>query len=505
MQLSIFKKLIWVYFCVLFAFPIWAKTLPVSEDIPTVNLEPLIEPLPEVVPADVENGILPFKRILKSANDNKGKAFNSSDPSILRREALKIMRKTRTYGMSPMGLVPLDTNDMDSAGNFKSHLNVANDSQRQADVNDGKDETAYDTLGATLDAEHLSEFSLCAGSRIEQGLNDTNTYWLSIMSAIAYLKYPIAFERLQAMNFDKIYFVEGASDIEVFVAIKLPKKNAKGDVIKDSGVSIVSFRGTDDPEDWLTNLDITTEDITEHNHEAWLHEGFATVLDEVYGEIIKVLDLKHNPSPLFITGHSQGGAFASQMAIRMISRESEAEQPLISSKDDRLRGLYVFGAPRVGNIWARNILDKYMNRTKNVAVHIHSNADPATKTPFDWMGYKRMATQVVIPYSSDLDLDYGNRNDWVCHNDADYRGPSAFSPALLYTSLEAHSMRSYARHFIPWRKTVREGTCEDPNTVWGPRFREEDPTNFHPLRPSSQMNRNPCEYTTFSWGGQIQL
>lgn len=486
---------------VAFGGPALAKTLPAEESVAFV----LPEPIPEVVPPDVEEGILPFKRIVKSAQENKEKAFDSSEPNQLRREALKIFRDTRTYGMSPSGLVPINTNEMDSAGDFKGNLRLINDPQRQADVNDGKDQTAFDDLGETLDALHLAEFNLCVGSRIEQGINDANTYWLSVMSAIAYLKYPIAFERLKLMGFEKIFFVEGASDIEVFVAMKLPRKNSKGEIIKDSGVSIVSFRGTDDPIDWITNINITTQDISQHNNEAWLHEGFAEVLDEVYGEIIKVLDLKNNPSPLFITGHSQGGAFATQMAIRMISRESKAEQPLISDKDDRLRGLYVFGAPRVGNIWARNILDKYMNRTKNVAIHIHSNADPATKTPFDWMGYKRMASQVVIPYSADFDLNYGNRNDWLCHNDADYRGPSAFSSDMLYSTVEAHSMKSYARHFIPWRKKLLNATCEAPEIVWGPRFSEEDPLNFHNLRPSSQMNRNSCDYTVLSWGGNVQL
>jgi hypothetical protein len=308
------------------------------------------------------------------------------------------------------------------------------------------------------------------------------------------------------MKFEQIYFIEGPSDVEVVVAKIAPKKDEKGNLIKDSGLSIVAFRGTDNAEDWLTNLDVTTQDISGHNGEAWVHEGFALALDEVYGEILKILDLSNNPSPLFITGHSLGGALGMQLGIRLVSKPDTNTPALIGPKDDRLRGIYVFAIPRVGNQWARNILDKYMNRTKNVSIHIYADADPAPKTPFDWMGYKRFGVQANIPYNSNPNVvDFGNRGQWVCHADADFAGPSIFSSEFYYSTVDAHHMEAYVKHFAPWRAHLNEISCDDANRSWGPRFVEENPVTFKPLQLPAQVGKSACEYTAFSWGGNIQL
>lgn len=452
---------------------------------------------------------LPMKRILeearakKAAQEEENKApFENDEFGAPRAERQAPQRKTRVYTMSPFGLTTLKERD----SNKGADLELNNDPQREADANDGDDITSFEEVGAPLDQAHLAEFKLCSAARTEEGLNDHNTYWLSAMSAIAYLKYPIAFERLKQAGFEHIVFVEGPSDIEVLVAKKLPKRHPNGQIIKDSGLSVVAFRGSDDPEDWLTNLDATSSDISGHSGEAWLHEGFALALDEVYAEIIKALDLKNNPSPIFLTGHSQGGALATQMLVRMVSSEDGEAAPLIGPKDDRIRGLYVWAVPRVGNDWARNILDKYMNRTRNVAVNIHSNADPAPKGPFHWLGYRRFGVQAVVPYSSKDQVDYGNRGQWVCHNDADYKGPGAFDSDLWYTSVEAHYLRSYIKHVKPWRQRLAATTsCADATLTWGPRFQEENPATFQALRRHDQVSRNACDYTAFSWGGNIQL
>jgi triacylglycerol lipase len=450
------------------------------------------------VPADVQNDVLPMRRILDSA---RAKQSAGVDVRGATRDGNLIYKPTgnraRTYIMTDEGLKVVRKGQQLWA--------PLDNSNPQADADDGKDTTAFENIGAPLTPEHLATFRLCKASRIEQGISDLNTYWMSALSAIAYLKYPLAFDRLKQMKFEQIFFIEGPSDVEVIVAKIAPKKNAKGEIIKDSGLSVVAFRGTDDPEDWLTNLDATTSDISGHNGEAWLHEGFALALNEVYGEILKALDLPNNPSPLFITGHSLGGALGMQMAIRLVSRESADVAPLIPANDDRLRGIYVFAIPRVGNEWARNILDKYMNHTRNFSVHIHSNTDPVSKVPFDWMGYKRFGLQTVVPYSAKEDMHLGNRAYWSCYADADYTGPSAIDWDLWHSSVDAHLMESYVRHFVPWRAQLARMSCDDAAVAWGPRFQVENPTAFKPLRIPSQIGKSACDYTAFSWGGNIQL
>lgn len=452
---------------------------------------------------------LPMKKILEAAKAKTHKQsspFDNEDIHAPRdEEGRPVKRRTRVYTMSPLGMLTLNdekvANDAEAEG-----LRNNQDPQREADAEDGDDITAFEEVGLPLDTEHLSEFKVCNNSRTEQGISSRNTYWMSALSAVAYLKYPLAFDRLKKMGFEEIIFIEGASDVEVFVAKKLPKRNAEGELIKDSGLTVISFRGTDDAEDWITNLEATSSNISEHNQEAWLHEGFALALDEVYAEIIKALDLKNNPSPLFFTGHSMGAALATQMVVRMVSKEDGASEPLVSASDDRIRGLYGFAVPRVGNLWARNILDKYMNRTRNVAVNIHNNADPTPKSPFDWLGYKRFGVQAVLPFDSKDQVDYGNRSTWVCHNDADYRGPGAFSSDLWYTTADAHYLSVHIKHFKPWRQQLAlETSCEDPSINWGPRFQEQNPANFKPLQKHTDVGKNSCDYTALTWGGNVQL
>ncbi len=448
-----------------------------------------------------EENILPMQRILESARQKQRNALDNQDAA--RSERFPLMgpvRKTRTYKMGALGLQTFNKN--------AARANEPNrqDLQREADATDGRDVTAFEEVDSPLDNVHLQSFKLCKASRTEQGINNVNVYWAAALSAIAYLKYPLAFDRLKTMGFEEVYFIEGASDTEVLVAKILPKYDAKGVLIPDSGQTVVSFRGTDNAVDWLTNLNASTNDISDHSHEAWLHEGFALALDEVYSEIIKAIDVKNNPSPIFITGHSLGGALGTQMAIRMISRESPQEEALIGTYDDRIRGIYVFAIPRVGNEWARNILDKYMNRNRNVMMAMHNNLDPVPKVAFDWMGYRRFGLQTLVPFSlKPEESHFGDRSRWKCYSDADFRGPSAFSLEFLDNDIEAHSLRSYVQHVTPFRSLVTQETCNDISPIWGPRYEEQDPTAFQSLKLPSQVGIDACYYSPFSWGGNIQL
>ena len=68
---------------------------------------------------------------------------------------------------------------------------------------------------------------------------------------------------------------------------------------------VLAFRGTDEAEDWLTNL----RAIPWRYGGAWVHRGFMvahqTLWDRVRGEI-----QRRGAKPLLVTGHSLGGALA---------------------------------------------------------------------------------------------------------------------------------------------------------------------------------------------------
>jgi triacylglycerol lipase len=99
---------------------------------------------------------------------------------------------------------------------------------------------------------------------------------------------------------------------------------------------VVSFRGTQDLRNWLTDLDaaLTARDGCK------IHAGFWRALDGVFAGLNQtVFGPRHESRRIWLTGHSLGGALAMLYAWRNVN--------LFRSVP--FAGLYTFGQPRVGN------------------------------------------------------------------------------------------------------------------------------------------------------------
>lgn len=100
--------------------------------------------------------------------------------------------------------------------------------------------------------------------------------------------------------------------------------------------AVLAFRGTDPVTlpNWLTDAVVRLVDRGEY--EGRVHLGFSSVLSRTWGKIEKLLD-EERDKPLFLTGHSMGGALAVLTACRL----AKMGRPPIAT--------YTFGAPRVGD------------------------------------------------------------------------------------------------------------------------------------------------------------
>jgi hypothetical protein len=112
----------------------------------------------------------------------------------------------------------------------------------------------------------------------------------------------------------------------------LPLSSTRGIVATGRGATIVSFAGTDPVAfaNWITNFNLgaRARDV---------HRGFEDAIGTVWTELSSALTPAAVARPLFIAGHSLGGALAIIAAERLLR-----ERQVIAS-------VYTFGAPRVGS------------------------------------------------------------------------------------------------------------------------------------------------------------
>ena len=107
---------------------------------------------------------------------------------------------------------------------------------------------------------------------------------------------------------------------------------------------VLAFRGTrsDQLSDWMTDADINQESFNSlypAPDVGFVHSGFGNLLLDGWDEIYATADaFQQEGQPLWITGHSLGGALAVVAAAAFTF-----------AKREPVNGLYTFGQPRVGD------------------------------------------------------------------------------------------------------------------------------------------------------------
>ena len=144
------------------------------------------------------------------------------------------------------------------------------------------------------------------------------------------------------------------TDTQGYVAVKNPEG-------EHPGMAVLAFRGTQQVKDWITNLEARTMPISGTNGEVLgnVHRGFNEAFLSVRDQIDPLLE-GHEKLPLFITGHSLGGALATLATWYL--------------RGDSLAACYTFGAPRVGDTGL-------MDRFRTPIYRIVNGVDPVPFVP----------------------------------------------------------------------------------------------------------------------------
>lgn len=216
-----------------------------------------------------------------------------------------------------------------------------------------------------------------------------NAYWMAKLSKIAYHKkqdYSPDVESIKAELSDidpKFLSVDGFS-----------AKSSQGIVIKHESFVAAAFRGTDEISDWLDNLNVAPMP----GPLGEVHMGFYKALMDIWPQMKSAIRSFRRTAagqpdrPLWLTGHSLGGALATLAAATLIDA------------DETFYGAYTFGCPRVGG---REFARTFNVEAKNKVFRFQNNADIVTRVPARIMGYSHVGSFVYISEDGTLSTDIG--------------------------------------------------------------------------------------------------
>lgn len=172
------------------------------------------------------------------------------------------------------------------------------------------------------------------------------------------------------------YIVNKATDTHAFV----------GHSVGESTQNIVvSFRGTHDLSNWITNLNFPKTSAYPECHNCRVHQGFYQAWESVKAPIVSEVKrlLQHYPkAQIFVTGHSLGGALAALCAAQLGASTQSLKDPI--------EGVYTYGQPRVGNIEFKD----FYNSGTHVSWRLTHYRDPVPHLPILAQNFTHTSTEV---------------------------------------------------------------------------------------------------------------
>lgn len=153
--------------------------------------------------------------------------------------------------------------------------------------------------------------------------------------------------------------------------------------------AVVALRGTQSVENCFT--DAETALVRRSPYPGRVHHGFADGVDEVWPEVKRLLGNPAHAGPIWVTGHSLGGAMATLASVRL------------NYEGYRVRAVYTYGSPRPGDAkFRRNY------RLPNYRFVNHNDLVP--HLPFLWC-FKHVGELKLIDLEEGLLEDEGDWDD----------------------------------------------------------------------------------------------
>ena len=189
-------------------------------------------------------------------------------------------------------------------------------------------------------------------------------------------------------------------------------------VVSNKNEMVLCFRGTEPTQ--MSDLAADLNAIPDRGRiGGFVHNGFQTEVDKVWEQVHKEVVSKPKKKPLFITGHSLGGAMATITASRL--------QPVV-------KALYTYGSPRVGS---KKFVEKmHINHYRHV-----NNNDAVCTVPFALLGYRHHTqARYINHYGNIRTLTY-----WQRFKDKLRGRWAAIKNLQFFDGFRDHGMDNYIR------------------------------------------------------------
>ncbi|KAF3040295.1 hypothetical protein E8E12_006502 [Didymella heteroderae] len=171
---------------------------------------------------------------------------------------------------------------------------------------------------------------------------------------------------------------ETLTDVTGFVAVDHTEK-----------LIVVSFRGSQTLDNWLTNLDLGFTD-TDICSGCTAHAGFWQSWVDARDSVIPAVQaaVKQYPSyGVSVTGHSLGGAVAPFAAAQLRNQGFTV-------------ALYTFGSPRIGG----SAISSYISNQAGGNYRVTHYNDPVPRLPLLMMGYVHISPEYYIGVKNKVDV-----------------------------------------------------------------------------------------------------
>lgn len=267
----------------------------------------------------------------------------------------------------------------------------------------------------------------CSFSPMRTGYCHNNALWMARFSKLSYIKRA---RKSGAPDAQKILGKLQRLDSGFQGVVPFNKKSSQAILIEHSDYFVAAFRGTDELGDWWDNLNVG---LTSGPFGS-VHRGFQNAMMDVWPAMrarLRELRDDKNPRPLWLTGHSLGGAMATLAAAQLIDHA----QPF--------NGVYTFGQPRCGD---RDFAWVFNSEAKERFFRFHNNNDIVTRVPARFMGYRHVGNYIYISEEGEFMPDISWWNRFVDR----VRGAAQDIGEKGIDGVKDHRMRKYLKKIKKW-------------------------------------------------------